>query len=163
MSFEKGRLRIYLRCAVLAAVVLCGPAFAAGQAPDPTSENPLGIPDFGNIIPVAQDRAQIGATLKIFMIMTVLTLAPSIIMMTTCFVRIVVVLGFLRQAVGTANLPPGQVITGLAMFMTFLIMAPTWGKLNREVIQPYLNNEPGMTQARTLEMGAALLRGFMIS
>ena len=114
MSFEKGRSKIFLRCAVFAAVALFGPAFAAGQAPGPTSDNPMGIPDFGKIIPIAQDRAEIGATLKIFMIMTVLTLAPSIIMMTTCFVRIVVVLGFLRQAVGTANLPPGQVVTGLA-------------------------------------------------
>jgi flagellar biosynthetic protein FliP len=161
VSFEKGRSKIFLRCAVFASVALCGPAFAAGQAPGPMSDNPMGIPDLGKIIPIAQDRAEIGATLKIFMIMTVLTLAPSIIMMTTCFVRIVVVLGFLRQAVGTANLPPGQVVTGLAMFMTFLVMAPTWGKLNNDVIQPYLNNEPGMTQERTLEMGAALLRGFM--
>ena len=145
----------------MATGVLLLPCDASGQMPDTLSDNPLGIPDLGKLIPMAQDRAGIGATLKIFVVMTVLTLAPSIIMMTTCFVRIVVVLGFLRQAVGTSNLPPGQVITGLALFMTFLIMAPTWGRLNREVIQPYLNNEPGMTQARALDMAATFLRGFM--
>jgi len=153
------------KTACLFAAVLVGvlaPA-APGQAqslPD-LVDNPLQIPDLSTVVPPATDRAGISATLKIFVILTVLTLAPSIIIMTTCFVRIVVVLGFMRQAVGTSNLPPGQVITGLALFMTILVMSPTWGQINREAIQPYLNNAPGMTQAKALELATTTMRGFM--
>ena len=161
MQQEQGRSQAVCIFAVVLVGVLC--SVAPGQAPSASApvDNPLQIPDFSAVLPPATDRAGLSATLKIFMIMTVLTLAPSIVIMTTCFTRIVVVLGFLRQAVGTSNLPPGQVIVALAMFMTILIMSPTWGKINREAIQPYLNNAPGMTQAKALESAATTMRGFM--
>jgi flagellar biosynthetic protein FliP len=145
---------------VVASAFLQVPA-ARAQKPAVPIDNPLQIPDLRGVAPPATEPAGISATLKIFVILTVLTLAPSIVVMTTCFTRIVVVLAFLRQAVGTSNLPPSQVITALALFMTLMIMSPTWGKVNRQAIQPYLNNEPGMTQAKALESAASTMRAFM--
>ncbi|MDR1958638.1 MAG: flagellar type III secretion system pore protein FliP [Planctomycetaceae bacterium] len=76
-------------------------------------------------------------TLQIMLLLTVLTLAPSIIIMTTSFTRIVVVLSILRQAIGTAQLPPSQVITALSLFLTLLVMAPVWQKVYRDAVLPY--------------------------
>src|SRR6185436_19969984 len=70
-------------------------------------------------------------------VLTVISLAPSIMLMTTCFVRILIVLGLLRQAMGTQSVPPPQVITALALFMTLLVMAPTLDRINHEAIEPY--------------------------
>ncbi|UCG33023.1 MAG: flagellar type III secretion system pore protein FliP [Phycisphaerales bacterium] len=160
MQLEQGRSQVVCLAAfVVAGLALTVPARA--QPPSFPIDNPLQIPDLSEVLPPATDREGISATLKIFVIMTVLALAPSIVVMTTCFTRIIVVLGFMRQAVGTSNLPPGQVIMGLSLFMTILIMAPTWGKINREAIQPYLNDEPGMTQARALELAGNTVRDFM--
>jgi flagellar biosynthesis protein FliP len=75
--------------------------------------------------------------IKIIAVLTVITLAPSIILMTTCFVRILIVIGLLKQAIGTQSLPPPQVVVGLALFMTLLVMTPTIDRLRKEAIEPY--------------------------
>ena len=72
--------------------------------------------------------------------LTILTLAPSIIIMTTSFIRIVIVLSLTRQAIGTATLPPNQVIVGLALILTFFVMSPTLSKINETAYQPYMKN-----------------------
>jgi len=82
---------------------------------------------------------QLPASLEIMLLLTVLSLAPAILIMTTSFTRIVVVLALLRQAMGTQQLPPSQVIIGLALFMTFCVMAPTWNAINQDAVQPYIN------------------------
>lgn len=80
-------------------------------------------------------------------LLSVITLVPSIILMTTSFVRILVVLGLLRQAMGTQSLPPPQVITGLALFMTLLVMAPTFDRVYSEALEPYQKGEiPGTSR-----------------
>jgi flagellar biosynthetic protein FliP len=83
----------------------------------------------------------------------VLSLAPAILLMTTCFVRIIVVLGLLRQALGTQQLPPSQVITAISLFMTVLVMAPVWQKGYEDGIQPYTRSEISLDDAftRTVE------------
>lgn len=86
-------------------------------------------------------------TLQIMLLLTVLTLAPAIVIMTTSFIRIVVVLSILRQAVGTNQLPPSQVITSLALFLTFLIMAPVWQEVYRESIVPYTERRISLEEA----------------
>jgi flagellar biosynthetic protein FliP len=83
------------------------------------------------------------STLKIMLILTVLSLAPSILIMTTCFIRFVIVLGLLRQAIGTQQLPPNQVVVSLCLFLTFMIMAPVWEEAYEQGIQPYSNPQPG--------------------
>lgn len=85
----------------------------------------------------------LSSTLNLLILMTVLSLAPSILMMTTCFIRFIVVMGLLRQALGTQQLPPNQVIIGLCMFLTFMVMAPVWQQSYDQGIKPYTNPLPG--------------------
>lgn len=83
----------------------------------------------------------LSGTLSILLLLTVLTVAPSLLVVMTSFTRIVIVLSLLRQAIGTQSLPPSQVIVGLAMFMTFLVMAPTFDRINQEALVPLQNNQ----------------------
>jgi len=90
----------------------------------------------------------LSASLKIMLLLTVLSLAPSILIMTTCFIRFVIVFGLLRQALGTQQLPPNQVMISLALFLTFLVMAPVWSESYHQGIVPYTNQKPGQTPIR---------------
>ena len=97
--------------------------------------------------------------LQILIWLTILTLAPSILIMTTCFVRLVVVLALTRQAIGAGTLPPNQVITSLALILTFFIMAPTFNEINEKALQPYMKNQ--ITQQAALDRGIQPIRNFM--
>jgi flagellar biosynthesis protein FliP len=99
------------------------------------------------------------SALEMMLLLTVISLAPAILMMTTCFVRIVVVLGLLRQALGTQQLPPSQVITSIALFMTLLIMSPVWTKVYSEAIKPYSERE--ITLEEAWDAGVQPVRQFM--
>jgi flagellar biosynthetic protein FliP len=99
-------------------------------------------------------------TLQILAVMTVLTLAPSILIMMTCFTRIVIVFHFLRQAIGTTTQPPNQIITGLALFLTFFIMQPVMNQANEKGIQPYMKDE--ITQEKAVENIIQPFREFML-
>lgn len=83
----------------------------------------------------------LSGAMNIIVLLTVLTLAPAIVISCTSFIRIIIVLGMLKQALGTQNLPPSQIIVTLAMFMTFMVMAPTLERINDEAITPYRNGE----------------------
>lgn len=97
--------------------------------------------------------------LQILIWLTILTLAPSIFIMATSFIRIVVVLSLTRQAIGAGNLPPNQVITSLALILTFFIMAPVFNEVNESALQPYMKNE--ITQQAALDRGIIPIRKFM--
>lgn len=97
---------------------------------------------------------------QILVLLTILTLAPSIFIMTTAFIRIIIVLALTRQAIGLASLPPNQVLAGLALILTFFVMAPTFNKMNETAIQPYMKNQ--ITQQAALERGIEPMREFMI-
>ena len=97
--------------------------------------------------------------LQILIWLTILTLAPSILIMTTCFVRLIVVLALTRQALGAGTLPPNQVITSLALILTFFIMAPTFNEINEKALQPYMKNQ--ITQQAALDRGIQPVRTFM--
>jgi flagellar biosynthetic protein FliP len=101
------------------------------------------------------------SALQITVLLTVLSLAPAILIMTTSFTRIIIVLSLLRQALGTQQLPPNQVLMGLALFMTFLVMGPTWQAVNHDALQPYLH---GDIKDQSVALGRAVtpLRAFMI-
>lgn len=101
------------------------------------------------------------STIKIMLMLTVLSLAPAILLMTTCFVRIVVVLGLLRQAIGTQQLPPSQVITSLALFMTLLVMAPVWIEIKDNSIIPYTDPNQEMSWEEAWEKGVDPIKRFM--
>ncbi|UUZ95715.1 flagellar type III secretion system pore protein FliP [Paenibacillus sp. P25] len=98
-------------------------------------------------------------TVTILLFITVLSLAPAILVLMTSFTRIVIVLGFVRTSLGTQQMPPNQVLIGLALFLTFFIMAPTFGEINQTALQPYLNGQ--MTQTAAIEKAALPLKKFM--
>ncbi len=127
----------------------------------------MALPAFGqNLIPgvnitVGQTntRESVSATLQILILLTVLTLAPAILMMTTSFVRIIIILGFVRQALGTQQSPPNQVLIGLALFLTFFIMEPVWTVVYNDAFRPFMDNK--LSQSQALERSATPIKGFM--
>lgn len=102
---------------------------------------------------------QTSSSLQLLLLLTVLSLAPAILVLMTSFTRIIVVLSFVRNALGTQQLPPNQVLIGLAFFLTFFVMAPTWNQINAQALQPYLKNQ--ITQADALTKAEEPLRTFM--
>jgi flagellar biosynthesis protein FliP len=123
-------------------------------------DNPIGIPDLSKVAPPASDGEGVSSTLQILVILTVLSLSPSIVILTTCFTRIVVVLAMLRQAMGTQQLPPAQIITGLALFLTFMVMAPTWQQVYNNALVPYLDKK--VSQREAFERAVGPMREFMV-
>lgn len=101
------------------------------------------------------------SALSLLLIITVLSVAPAILVLMTSFTRIVIVLGFVRTSLGTQQMPPNQVLIGLAMFLTFFIMAPTFGQVNDVALQPYLKGEISQTEA--FEKAAVPMKKFMFS
>lgn len=99
-------------------------------------------------------------TVKLLTLLTVLSLAPALLIMMTSFTRIVIVLAFVRNALGTQQIPPTQVLIGLALFLTFFTMAPIYDDINSQAITPYLAGEMGQTQA--LDKASLPLKDFMI-
>lgn len=94
-------------------------------------------------------RERLSSTLQVMLMLTVISLAPAVLLMTTSFVRIIVVLGLLRQALGTQQLPPSQVLTSIALFVTLLIMTPVWQQSYELGIKPYSDGEIGLDEAFT--------------
>jgi len=101
----------------------------------------IGLPTISFGTTDANTPEQVSTGLQVLFLLTILSIAPSILLMTTCFTRIVIVLGFVRQAMGTQNMPPTQVVIGLSLFLTFFIMSPTLVKINNDALQPYLAEE----------------------
>lgn len=107
----------------------------------------------------SENPEDVAVTLQLMGMLTILTLAPSILIMTTSFVRIVVVIGFLRNALSTQNVPPNQVVLGLSLFLTFYIMSPYWSEVNDNALQPYLAG--AITQEEALDNTLGPMREFM--
>ena len=98
-------------------------------------------------------------TLRIILLLTVLSIAPAILLLMTCFTRIVVVLGFVRNALGTQQSPPNQVLIGLAIFMTFFVMGPTFSKVYDQGLHPFLDGK--MTQEQAYKAASLPIKEFM--
>jgi flagellar biosynthetic protein FliP len=121
----------------------------AFPAPGTTSFNPVSLLEAaGRSLPGGQSAtpsdapmAALSTPVTILILLTVISLAPAIVLMTTCFPRILIVLGLLKQAIGAQGVPPPQVITALALFMTLLVMSPTLDRINAEAIQPYRDGQ----------------------
>ncbi|MDD3419776.1 MAG: flagellar type III secretion system pore protein FliP [Candidatus Gastranaerophilales bacterium] len=125
------------------------PASAAATLPTMT----IGFGD-------AQTPQDFSQGMQILIMLTILTLAPSIIIMCTSFTRIVIVLSLTRQALGTAQLPPAQVITGLSLILTFFVMSPTINKIYDVAYEPYMNSQ--ITQQEAIRRGTKPLQEFML-
>lgn len=106
------------------------------------------------------DGKGLSTTLQIVLLLTVLALAPSILVMTTSFIRIVIVMSFLRQALGTNQLPPSQLIMGISLVMTVFVMSPVANQINSTAFQPYIKGE--ISQSEFFNKGIKPLREFML-
>jgi len=105
------------------------------------------------------DPGKVSVLLEILFLLTILSIAPAIILTVTSFTRIIIVFSFLRQAMGTQQMPPNQVLISLAIFMSFVIMLPIGKKINENALQPYLNERIGHTEA--LRQAEVPLRSFL--
>jgi flagellar biosynthetic protein FliP len=144
------RSRVLACLAGLAVVTFASHAFAQVTLPSvnlgfKTTENPNEVVN----------------AVKIILMMTVLTLAPAILIMMTGFTRIIIVLSFLRQALGTAQMPPNQLLVGLALFLTFFVMRPAFNDINNKALRPYLAGT--ISQDKALDEALIPLRKFMFN
>ena len=123
----------------------------AWSMPVPTVQFGLGDSD---------EPEKIATSLQIMFLLTILTLAPSFLVMMTSFSRFIIVLSFLRQAMGTQQTPPTQILIGLGLFLTFFIMEPVWSDINNNALQPYLNER--ISQSEALDRAQIPIKKFML-
>jgi flagellar biosynthesis protein FliP len=152
------RHRIFLiGSAVAVGVLWVLPAIAAAQTA-PTAPT-VPIPNINVGVGQATNPKQVVGALQILLLLTVLSLAPTLLVLVTSFTRIIVVLSFVRTALGTQQSPPNQVLVGLALLLTFFVMGPVIKDVNGKAVQPYLKNQ--ITQSVAIDRAAAPLRTFM--
>ena len=109
----------------------------------------------------SNEEGDFGVAIQLVVAMTILTLGPSVIMMMTCFTRIVIVLGFVRNAIGVNAAPSSQIIIGLALFLTFFIMGPVWNKIYDDAVTPYMS--ASMKSGDALMVATAHMKDFMMN
>ncbi len=119
----------------------------------------LTIPKVNISVSPANNPKDVSTSIQVFLLLTILTLAPAIIIMMTPFTRIIIVLSFLRQALGSQQIPPNQVLVGLALFMTFFLMKPMGDEIYAKAWQPY--NKGAITLQQAVEIGVKPIRQFM--
>jgi flagellar biosynthetic protein FliP len=117
------------------------------------------FPKIGIDVGTAEKPQDVSVTLQLLLLMTVLSLAPSILIMTTAYLRIIIVFHFLKTALGTPQMPPSQLLAGIAMFITFFIMAPTWKQLNDDALKPLMDGK--ITVQTAYDKGIEPVRLFM--
>ncbi|MDO4166459.1 MAG: flagellar type III secretion system pore protein FliP [Eubacteriales bacterium] len=172
--FEKKRAKAMMRTLITLSMFICiclaaAPSYASATGnsnvdsitEDEISANPDADDNTLDLnITSNAGSATLESTLQILILLTVLSLAPSILIMLTSFTRVIVVFHFLRTALGTQTTPPNQVLVGLALFITFAVMAPVFNEVNTNAVQPYMAGT--IKQEAALEAGTAPLRTFML-
>ncbi|HHV08550.1 MAG TPA: flagellar type III secretion system pore protein FliP [Firmicutes bacterium] len=128
-------------------------------ASNSAAAQPLVFPRVELGLTPATEPQEVALSLQLLFLLTVLSLAPAILILTTSFTRVVIVLSFVRSGLSTQQVPPNQVILGLALFLTFFIMAPYWSQVNEQALQPYLSGQISPQEA--LRSGAEPIRSFM--
>jgi flagellar biosynthetic protein FliP len=142
--------------AVFFLLILC--ASSAVAAPAPNIPTPP-IPGINFAIGAANGPGDVALTIQIIALITVLSMAPAILLMVTSFTRILIVLGFIRSAIGLQQTPPNQVVASIALFLTFFTMAPVWNEIYSSAITPYMQEEIPVQVA--LERTVNPIRQFM--
>jgi flagellar biosynthetic protein FliP len=152
--------------------LILSPSVMDQRAQMPTSLNPIEVLDSAaSALPSAinpnqpqtgERKGGLSAALNVMLLLTVITLAPAILLMCTCFVRIIIVLSLVRQALGTPQLPPPQVTTALALFATIVVMAPTVERIDAEALQPYRQGRIS-TYQELWDLGKQPIRDFMFA
>jgi flagellar biosynthetic protein FliP len=126
-----------------------------------TYSAPLPLPAIDIGVRQAQTPEDVSATIQIIILLTILTLAPAILILMTSFTRIIIVLSFLRNALGTQQMPPNQVLVGLALFLTFYIMSPVFTQISNDALDPYFDKKISIDEA--FELAKAPIHRFLIS
>ena len=121
----------------------------------------LSLPTFQVGMKEAENPEEVVSTIRILLMLTVLTLAPALLILMTSFTRIIVVLSFLRQALGTQQMPPNQLLVGLALFITFFLMSPAFVEINNKAVKPFMDGQIGREVA--LQEALLPLRKFMFN
>ncbi len=147
MTFRRGLLMIL----VLLAMVSASTRTLHAQTPLPKVT--VGVEE-------SKDPQDFVLSMKIVLLLTILTLSPSILIMMTSFTRVIIVFQFLRSALGTSQIPSGQILIGLALFVTFFIMRPVFNEINDKAIQPYMNKN--ISQQEAIDNAILPLRTFML-
>jgi len=150
-------MRGFLRTILLSALFVLLLSYVL---PSVLSSETIPLPTIQIGIGEAEDPQDVAKTLQIVFLLTILTLAPSILMMMTSFTRIIIIFSFLRNAMHTQQMPSNQILVGMALFLTFYIMSPVWNEINDTALQPYLVEEISFQDA--LEKSAIPLRKFML-
>lgn len=142
---------------IILLLVLATDTFA--QQPAPTKGLSFPLPKIDVQVGSSNNGQDVSVTLQILLLMTILALAPSILIMTTAYLRIIIVFHFLKSALGTQQMPPGQLLAGVALFITFFVMAPTWNKVNDEALKPLMDEK--ITTEEAYNKGIVPIREFM--
>ncbi len=127
----------------------------------PVMAHAVSLPTVTFGVKEAAGPQEVSTVLQVLFVLTILSIAPAILLMTTAFTRIVIVLGFVRQAMGTQNMPPNQIIIGLSLFLTFFVMSPVFNKINDTALQPYMNKK--ITEKVAIDNTIGAMREFMFS
>ncbi len=145
----------------VAAVLLAGPAAAAPTAPtEPTAPVVPGIGGGDGGVDISIGGGSASTSITLILAITVLSVAPSVLLLATSFTKIIVVLGITRNALGLPTSPPNQVLTGLALFLTLFVMGPVFGDINEVAVQPYMDGAISTSQA--YDAGVVPLREFLL-
>jgi len=140
-------------------VLALGVGLAMAVAPDTALAAPSSLVDLAGLFGASEGSEWIESALFALAVLTLLALAPAMLITLTSFTRLIIVFAFLRQAMGTQNTPPNQVLIGLSLFLTFFIMAPTFEQVKELALDPYMAEEIELDEA--IERGAGPLRDFM--
>lgn len=125
------------------------------------AQSGTGAPGLRIDVSGANEEGDFGLAIQLVVAMTLLTLGPSIIMMMTCFTRMIIVLGFVRNAIGVNAAPSSQIIIGLALFLTFFVMGPVWNRIYDDAVTPYI--EKSMKSSEALMVATAHMKDFMMN
>lgn len=147
-------VRALLFCLAMFLLLFCSQKAAFAQPFIP-------IPAINLQVGTSEQPQQLVGTLRLLLLISVLSLAPAFVILMTSFTRIVIVLAFVRNALATQQIPPNQVVIGLALFLTFFVMSPVLGQINDYAVKPYLAEEISFEEA--LEQGGRPLREFMLN
>ncbi|MBI4382553.1 MAG: flagellar type III secretion system pore protein FliP [Nitrospinae bacterium] len=147
-----------MKSARKASIVIATALFLAGGWTAAAWAVPIPVVQLG--VENASSPDKVSSALQILALLTVLTLAPSILIMMTSFSRIVIVFSFLRQAMGTQQTPPNHILIGLSLFLTMFVMGPVWNEVNERALQPYLQEK--ISQADALKAAQVPLKRFML-
>jgi len=149
---QKKKLIVMVSMIITLIGIACSVSLAAAPG--------ISISDSGITIGTTDDPQNVATSIRLLLILTVLSLLPSILIMMTSFTRIIIVLGFLRSSMGTQQAPPNQILIGLALFLTMFIMTPTMTQINNEALQPFSNGEIGIEDA--LDSSSFIIKSFML-